>query len=85
MEHRAVRSVVALGGYRLRVTFDDGTEGVVDIEGRLWGPMCESLRDPEVFARARVDPDSGTLAWPNGADIAPETLHDEVKRSTSAP
>jgi hypothetical protein len=85
MESRIVTSVAVLDGYRLRLTFDDGTEGVVDLDERLWGPMFEPLRDPEVFARVRVDAGSGTIVWPNGADIAPETLYDEVRRSTTAP
>ena len=72
------------GESRLRLRFDDGTAGVIDLESRLWGPMFESLRDPDVFARVRVDPEAGTVVWPNGADLSPEMLYREVKHSTSS-
>lgn len=71
-----VVGVEILGGYRLRLTFGDGTVGTVDLAGLLdAGPVFEPLRDPEYFARVRVDPDGGTIVWPNGADVAPETLY----------
>ncbi|MEX0984770.1 MAG: DUF2442 domain-containing protein [Actinomycetota bacterium] len=84
MGERSVIAVEPVGGYRLRLRFDDGAQGVVDLEPRLWGPMFESLREPDVFARVRVDPDSGTIVWPNGADLAPEMLYREVQSSTTA-
>jgi hypothetical protein len=65
-----------LGGYLLRLTFTDGTVGDVDLGylvGR--GPVFEPLRDPTYFAKVRVDADGGTIVWPNGADVAPETLY----------
>ncbi len=70
-----VTSVEVLDGYRLRLTFDDGTTREVDLSGELWGPVFEPLRDPSFFRKVRVDPELGTIVWPNGADIAPETLH----------
>jgi hypothetical protein len=80
-----VTRVEAVSDYRLRLRFDDGTHGIVDLESRLWGPMFESLRDPDVFARVRVDTDAGTIVWPNGADLSPEMLYREVQRTTTAP
>jgi hypothetical protein len=74
-----VRSVEHLGGYRLRVSFADGTVRVADLEPKLSGPvgpMFEPLRAVEFFATATVDPDIGTVVWPNGADLAPDALHD---------
>ncbi len=67
-----------LGGYRLRLAFADGTVGVVDLASKFdgpVGPMFEPLRDPLEFARVRVDPELGTITWPNGADLAPDVLH----------
>ena len=84
MDQRSVTEVDPIGEYRLRLTFDDGSQGVIDLESRLWGPMFDSLRDPDVFARVRVDPDAGTIVWPNGADLSPEMLYREVERSTTA-
>ena len=61
--------------YVLDVTFTDGTRREVDIEAELWGEVFEPLRDPDYFALVAVDPDLGTVVWPNGADLAPEFLY----------
>lgn len=74
-----VRSVEHLGGYQLRVAFADGTSQVVDLEAKLAspvGPVFEPLRDQEFFALATVDPETRTVVWPNGADLAPDALRD---------
>ena len=67
------------GEYRLRLRFDDGTEAVVDLASELWGEVFEPLRDPAVFRQFRVHPEFHTLVWENGADFAPEFLHDNVR------
>ena len=69
-----VSSVRLLGGYRLAVTFTDGSARDVDLGGELRGEVFEPLRDPDVFAQAFVDDETRTVAWPNGADLAPEFL-----------
>ena len=61
------------GGFRLCVLFNDGTENTIDFAQWLDGPMFEALKVPEFFARYFID--GGTVVWPNGADIAPETLY----------
>ncbi len=63
------------GPFVLRVFFDDGAERTIDFEPVLWGENFEPLRDPGFFAQVRLAPELGTLAWPNGADFDPETLH----------
>jgi len=64
-----------VGPYTLRVVFDDGTEQVIAfrpvLEGALYGP----LQDEKLFNQVRIDPETHTLVWPNGADFDPETLH----------
>lgn len=42
------------------------------------GPMFVPLRDEAFFAHVRVDEELGTIVWPNGADLAPDVLHDQV-------
>jgi len=61
------------GGFRLRVVFNDGTENTIDFGQWLESPMFEALKSPDFFARYFID--GGTVVWPNGADIAPETLY----------
>lgn len=59
--------------------FRDGTCGEVDLGPELRGPVFAALRDASVFATFRIDPEFHTLVWPNGADFAPEFLHDATK------
>lgn len=71
-----VREATALDGFRLRLAFTDGTEREVDVEKYLRGPVFEPLkRDRALFESVRVDPELGTVVWPNGADIDPDVLY----------
>lgn len=56
------------------ISFDDGTTGEVDLTSSLNGPMFEPLKAPHIFKSFFVDPNLETIAWPNGADFAPEFL-----------
>ena len=60
------------GGYRIRLSFSEGTVKTVDFRAWLRGPVFAPLKDPSYFRRFFLE--AGTVAWPNGADIAPETL-----------
>ena len=64
-----VTSATPLDGYRVRVCFDDGREGIADLRKELEGPMCESLKEPNVFGRLRVDTELQTIVWLNGTDL----------------
>ncbi|HZF12570.1 MAG TPA: DUF2442 domain-containing protein [Thermoanaerobaculia bacterium] len=70
------------GGFRIRVIFNDGLETTIDFSEWLEGPIFEPLKDPQYFERFFID--GGTVAWPNGADIAPETLYERAKRNEAA-
>lgn len=59
----------------LRLTFADGLTSEVDVLDRLHGPMFEQARTRDGFATVAVDPESGTVVWPGGADLAPDTLY----------
>ena len=65
--------------YTVWVKFEDGAAGEVDLSSSLRGPVFEPLHDVEYFKQVRVDTEIGTIAWPNGADIAPETLYARVQ------
>ncbi len=69
-------------GHRLRLTFDDGTVGTIDFRPWLAGPVFEPLKNPAYFRQFFLD--GGTVAWPNGADVAPETLHETAKAAPPA-
>lgn len=73
-----ITAVEVIGDYRLRLSFEDGTVGDVDFTDRDWRGVFEPLRDPSYFARVAVDPESGTIAWPYGLDMAPEPLYAEA-------
>ncbi len=60
-------------GYKILLQFNDGKEKVVDFRQWLNGPVFQPLKNKTYFKRFFID--GGTIAWPNGADIAPETLY----------
>jgi hypothetical protein len=63
------------GPRSLDVRFNDGVRKKVDLTPLLTGPVFELLKDPAYFARVVIDPQAGTVVWPNGADLAPEALY----------
>ena len=64
-----------LGGYRLYLRYADGVTGELDLTPLLqFTGIFEPLRDPQFFAQVRVNPDIGTIVWPNGADLCPDVL-----------
>jgi hypothetical protein len=80
-----VTAVEVIGDHHLRLTFKDGVVGDVTFpEKDTWKGVLEPLTDPAFFAQVRVDPESGTIAWPNGVDFAPEPLYEAAKRNQVA-
>ena len=65
--------------YVIWLRFNDGTEGEVDLEPELYGEVFEPLKDKQFFKSFFLNPDWHTIAWPNGADFAPEFLHSAVR------
>ncbi len=74
-----VTSLQKLDSFKLRVAFNEGSEGVRDFAGLVKepGPMVEPLRNQAYFARVFLE--FGALTWPNGFDIAPEWLRREME------
>jgi len=70
-----VVSAKVCGPYSVFLVFDDGVSKQVGLRRLLKGPVFQPLLDPAEFAKLRVDPEAGTIVWPNQADIAPETLY----------
>ncbi len=65
--------------YSIHVRFTDGSEGEVDLRDELDGEVFEPLKDRTLFQQFSVHPEFHTLTWPNGADIAPESLYEKVQ------
>ena len=65
--------------YVVWLRFRDGTSGEIDLQSVLEGPVFAPLQDPLVFQQFQIHPEFHTLVWANGADIAPEFLHDNVR------
>lgn len=70
-----------LGDYRIRLEFEDGCTGVLDLAGQLWGPVFEPLEDLEVFRQFRLVAEWNTISWPTGADLAPEYLYEQASNN----
>ena len=70
------------GEYLIKLTFNDGVEETLDFARWLEGPVFEPLKDVGYFQRFFLE--GGTVTWPNGADIAPETLHELAKARQAA-
>jgi len=83
MQPRAV-TVQVLPDYRLAVSFDDGSSGVVDFTPLLHERdtgVFASLRDPQRFSEVFINAEWGHLEWPNGADVCPDVLYQKAHRS----
>ena len=64
--------------YVVWLRFNDGVEGEADLSQELSGPIFVPLKNPDFFSSFAVHPELHTLVWPNGADFAPEFLHEQV-------
>jgi len=76
--NKDVTKVECLGGTHLRLTFEDGERREVDIARLVpFDGVFEPLNDPAYFRQVTVNPDIGTIVWPNGADLCPDVLFTE--------
>lgn len=73
MEAKHIRS------HTVWLRFRDGTSGEIDLQSALKGPIMAPLKDVAFFKQFSIHPEFHTLVWPNGADFAPEFLHDSVQ------
>ena len=79
MYHAPLHLVVAfeiVEAFVLKITFDDQTVQMIDFKPVLAGELYKPLLDLDYFNQVKLDPDLGTLVWPNGADFDPSELHD---------
>lgn len=90
--HRTMRSspllveATPLEDYKVHVRFENGLTADVDLSYLLdYGGVFQPLRDLAYFRGLRSDCEAGTIIWPNGADIAPETLYARAEQAAAAP
>ena len=74
-----VVGAAVVGDHILRLLFSDGIVGDIDFSAERWTGVLAPLNDPAYFAEVRVDPEAGTVVWPDGIDLAPEPLYEQAK------
>ncbi len=74
----SVKTAEYIEDYRIKVTFVDGKEGIIDLKDELWGEVFAPLKDVSNFKEFRVDSELRTIVWPTGADLAPEYLYERA-------
>ena len=73
-----VIAVECIGGFRLLMTFEGGERRWIDVSELVpWDGVFEPLEDAAYFRQVRVEPDVGTIVWPNGADVCPDVLYEK--------
>jgi len=65
-----------INGYKIWLLFNDGAEGEIDLSSELHGEIFEPLKDVSFFKSFTLE--GHTLSWRNGADFAPEFLHEHI-------
>lgn len=73
-----VKAAIPLGGFVVRVVFTDGEVRDVDVEPLLEGPVFAPLRERPAFEAVYVDAETGTVAWPTGADLDRDVIYGSV-------
>jgi hypothetical protein len=76
-----VKAITVMPGYRLAVTFQDGMSGIVDMSGLVSAKnagIYAKLADHAMFDQASID--VGVVTWPNGADLDPAWMHEQIER-----
>jgi hypothetical protein len=77
--------VTPCGGHVLRLRFEDGVEGRIDLAPHIrFTGVFQPLRNPAYFAQVALNSELGTIVWPNGADLAPEVLYELVREQPSS-
>jgi hypothetical protein len=74
-----ITSVTVVRHGVLRLTFADGLSAVLEVLDRMRGPVFAQVRTAGGLGQVAVDPETGTVVWPGGADLAPDTLYQRAR------
>lgn len=81
MRHTALHEVIdakLIKEYVVEFVFDDLKRAKIDLKKYLGNGLFKELLQKEKFKKFKVDAELGTICWPNGADLAPETLYEDA-------
>jgi hypothetical protein len=73
-----IEEVEARPGYHIWVRFEDGVEGEVDLSDLAGKGVFKAWLEPGHFEQVFVDPQSRTVTWPGGLDLAPDALYEDI-------
>ena len=78
-----IETAQPLTGYRLKVRFNDGLEGIYPVEPERRGGVFLKLLEAKIFNAVTINPDFGYVEWPGGADLCPDAMHQAINGSES--
>lgn len=78
-----IETVQPLAGYRLKVRFNDGLEGVFPVDPERRGGVFLKLLELRIFNAVTINPDFGCVEWPGGIDLCPDMMHRAMTYSES--
>jgi len=78
---RRIVEVKSVGPYTVWLRFEDGVCGGLDLSELVGKGVFATWRALDVFNQVTIDPDTHTLRWPGGIDLAPEVLYEDLKKA----
>ncbi|MBI3850102.1 MAG: DUF2442 domain-containing protein [Verrucomicrobia bacterium] len=78
-----IETAQPLTGYRLKVRFNDGLEGIYPVEPERRGGVFLKLLEAKTFNAVTINPDFGCVEWPGGIDLCPDTMHQAMTGSAA--
>lgn len=76
--HKIIK-IKPVGNFKIEVKFADGIKGIIDLSRLIGKGVFASLKDPKQFRKAYIDSENHTITWPNGIDLCPYTIYDEIR------
>jgi hypothetical protein len=82
MEPR-IKKIQYVNNHVFNITFEDGKHGKIDFKTFLWGEAFEKIKQKKYFKKAYINEITGTITWPNGVDLSPETLYKSLESKST--